>query len=113
MGLFSRGPDPDHERRRSFEHEYAPEPPPDTPSVQPGAESAPERTLEPETPPSPTLTEALASRPFAPIAESIPEPADDDELRISASEAIKPRRDLTPKPAEPGAEPATKRSKVI
>jgi chromosome partitioning protein len=127
MGLFSRGPNPDPEPWRSQEH--APEPPPEpveTPNVQPGAESAPEGTLEPAPAAAPTATETVpeptpapdpapdpAARPFAPIADSIPEPADDDDLRITASEAIKPRRDLTPRNGPAAAEPPTKRAKVI
>src|SRR5688500_11419730 len=111
MGLFSRGPNPDPERRSSFEH--APEPV-DTPSVQEGAETAPERTVEPVSvePAAPTVTEPPPEpvRPFAPIAESIPEPVDDEDLRITASEAIKPIR---MKAEEPAADvPETKRAKV-
>ena len=94
----------------------APEPV-EPPSVDPVPESGTETTLEPEPVAEVPVTESkpeptpAPARPFAPIAESIPEPADDQDLRITASEAIKPKRDLNPKPA--GAEGAGKRAKVI
>src|SRR4051794_9520983 len=106
MGLFSRGPNPEDEAR--WHAESAPEPEPvrppepiEPPSVDSVAESAP--TVEPG-PVAVEVTEpepAPAVRPFAPVTESMPDPADEDDLRITASEAIKPKRDLTPKPADP------------
>jgi Mrp family chromosome partitioning ATPase len=87
--------------------------PVEPPSVDPGAESAPEPTVEPE-PVAVEVAEpepAPAVRPFAPVAESMPDPAEEEDLRITASEAIKPKRDLTPKPADPDA--PTRHAKVI
>jgi chromosome partitioning protein len=139
MGLFSRGSNPDDVRRQRFEHspEFAPEPPEPAERVEPqrvdpGPESEREPTFEEAmapvvTPPvavvPPPAAEAepeatakaeaepvkAESRPFAPVA--VPEPADDEDLRITATEAIKPRRDLTPKPSEP--EPQVAKAKVI
>jgi chromosome partitioning protein len=121
MGLFSRGPNPEDERRWGAER--APEPV-EQPDVGSAPDTGAETTFEPDKPavetpvameepaPAPVVEpEAPAQRPFAPVTESMPDPVSDEDLRITASEAIKPRRDLTPKPADPEA--PTKRSKVI
>jgi chromosome partitioning protein len=117
MGLFSRGPNPDDERWRSVEHTPEPE---ESSIVDTVAEPAPEPTFEPDPEPEPEpapepAPEAKAEtpRPFAPVAETMPDPADEDDLRITASQAIKPRRDLTPRAAGDDGEAPVKRSKVI
>ena len=51
----------------------------------PAAESAAASPPEPEPTPEP-------ARPFARLADSVPEPAEDEDLRITANEAIGPRR---------------------
>jgi chromosome partitioning protein len=120
MGLFSRGPNPEVEARPRVED--APEPA-QAPSVDSAPDTGAETAFEPEQPATeaPVVTEPApepesaveppAPRPFAPVTESMPDPADEDDLRITASQAIKPKRDLTPKPADPEA--PIKHAKVI
>jgi Mrp family chromosome partitioning ATPase len=81
------------------------------PSAPEPVASEPEPS-EPEPPPQPAASaEPAGARPFAPsVAESVPEPSD-EELRITASEAIAPRR--PPAAAEPGDGAPTRRAKVI
>jgi chromosome partitioning protein len=134
MGLFNRGQRPEDEARHGAEYTPAP----DwfrAPSVEEVAESAPEPTPEPE--PEPEVLEPVDTvpgpevavpdpvvappkaepvRPFAPattIADVMPEPTDEDDLRITASEAIKPRRDPIPSAPEEAPEAPVKRVKVI
>jgi chromosome partitioning protein len=129
MGLFSRGPNPDDERRWSLQGapDAPPEPPPEPeptaiaePEVEATAEPEVEATLDTESPvaevasdPEPAVTEPAPSpepaRPFASVAASVPEPADDEELRITANEAIAPRRVA----AAAKVEEDTARAKVI
>ena len=119
MGLFSRGPNPEDERL-SFEH--APEDPfepKEATTVASVQEGDAEPELEPAPEPEPEAKEPEAQRstpeaprPFAPVTESMPDPADEEDLRITASQAIKPRRDLTPRGADGGEAPVA-RAKVI
>ncbi len=123
MGLFNRGPNPEDERRQ---HVEPVEPPSVVSAPDPGAEATiepepvteapiaepkPEPEATPEPPVAPEQPEP--ARPFAPIAESMPEPTGDEDLRITASQAIKPRRDMSSKPDTPEGEVPTKRAKVI
>jgi chromosome partitioning protein len=129
MGLFSRGPNPDHDRRWSLQGspdtppEPEPEPaePAEPPSVvsegetaattdpePPVIDSAPEPAREAEIRPEPDPGPEPA-RPFASVAESVPDPIDDEELRITANEAIAPRRVA----AEAKVEEGVARAKVI
>ena len=123
MGLFSRGPNPDDERWRSVEHTPKPE---ESSIVDTVAEPAPEPVIEPDSEPEPEpksesgpasapAPEAKpeAPRPFAPVAETMPDPADEDDLRITASQAIKPRRDLTPRAGDDAGDAPVKHAKVI
>jgi chromosome partitioning protein len=118
MGLFSRGPNPEDEAWRHVEDVPKPS---QAPSVGSAPDTGAETTIEPEPPAveAPVVTEpepeaaapTAPLRPFAPVTESMPDPEEEEDLRITASEAIKPKRDLTPKPADPDA--PTKHAKVI
>jgi len=138
MGLFSRGSRSEDDRRSSRNgspttaDEVAPElvaepesawdpappPPPDPEPIEPdpapaAAESEPrEPAPEPQAvEPEPPKDEQAVERPFAPpVAEAVPEP-DPDQLRISASDAIGPRREPAPPGPDDPAPPA--RAKVI
>jgi chromosome partitioning protein len=123
MGLFSRGSRSEDDRRSSpdgsptngtgempdrhdaapAEVRLAPEPEPLAPEPE---QAAPEPPVEQPRPPVPEpeatptrsgppaqITEA---RPAAPPPARVPEPVDEDELRITASEAIGPRRVQAP-----------------
>jgi chromosome partitioning protein len=129
MGLFSRGTRPEDEARWSAEHAPDPVEPPSAPPVAESAtkdsfdQSAPteppshepqpapdaEPAPEPEFSPEPESTPEPAARPFA-VAASVPDPEPDEEVRITASEAIAPRRAPVEQaaPEEPG-----RRAKVI
>ena len=110
------------------EHEAAVEPQPES-EPEPEAVVLPEAAVEPPAAGEPAASQAEAEikpepeaeakpepevkveRPFAPsVAAALPEP-DPEELRITASEAIGPRR-LKPE-LEEGAEAPTDRAKVI
>jgi chromosome partitioning protein len=126
MGLFNRGPNPEHDRRRGLEDspETRPNPEPEpvkSPSIVSAPDTATETAIdEPAAqppPPEPVKAEpvkpepvkaepAQAPRPFAPVA--VPEP-DDEDLRITATEAIAPRRAAAEAKVEEGAA----RAKVI
>ncbi len=121
MGIFSRGSRPLDTDRAAQDgppktaSDAAPErvdmpEPAVAEAAQPEPVAAEPETTEAAEPETPEAAEpAPAERPFAPpVAEALPEP-DPEELRITASEAIKPRRDLSP----PGDEPQLGRAKVI
>jgi chromosome partitioning protein len=124
MGLFSRGSRSDDDRRPSLngspdttddvaEEQVVADPVPEAamPDLEPQPEPEPKPDPQPEAieerEPEP---EPVPERPFAPpMAEAVPDP-DPDELRITATEAMKPRRELTSQDAE---RPAEARAKVI
>jgi chromosome partitioning protein len=81
----------------------AAEPPP----VEAEAEVTEHKATEPEA----KQSEMARTRPFGPsIAVSVPEPSPDEDLRITASQAIAPRR--APVESDPD-EPAVRHAKVI
>ncbi len=99
-------PQPEPEAPAAVEPIAPPAEPEAEAEVEPEAEAKPEPEVEsgPETEPA-----VKVERPFAPsIAAAVPEP-DPEELRITASEAIGPRR----LKAEDGVEAPTARAKVI
>jgi chromosome partitioning protein len=128
MGLFSRGSRSDDDRRaglnghpNTHDDEVAPEavqvhepdpvmtehePEPEAvepPEPEPEVVEMPESEVTPDPKP-------VVERPFAPtVAEAMPEP-DPDELRITAKEAMKPRREQTP---SGDGSPGPARAKVI
>jgi chromosome partitioning protein len=117
MGIFNRVPRQPSESdwyEPYEDHSEIPEQPTD-PSAGSSPEPAPEQpspveASSPEAPAKPDDLAAEAERLFArlPVAESepttVPEPDLADELRITATEAMKPRRVLT---SEPASEPLT------
>ncbi len=134
MGLFNRGsrshddatayPPPPVVETSAVE-ETPPTPEPEA-AVTP-AEPEPERTPEPEPepepealkPPEPEAAEPVVTRPTAPTPPPVNqiEPADEDALRISVSEALAPMREpARPRVGDPvaaAAQPPERRAKII
>jgi chromosome partitioning protein len=124
MGLFSRGSRSEDDRRPGLSgsptngNDPAPERvvEPDPPAAAEKVASEPEPKPKPEPAPVPEPVAAEpappAERPFAPsVAEAVPEPSEDADLRITASQAIGPRRESSA--PEAGAQGSGRRAKVI
>ncbi|MFI5122388.1 MAG: ParA family protein, partial [Vicinamibacteria bacterium] len=129
MGLFSRGSRSEDDQRPGLngsptngnasapERVVEPDPPAAVEKVVPEPEPKPEpepvpAAAEPAPPPVAAEPAPPAERPFAPsVAEAVPEPSEDEDLRITASQAIAPRRESSA--AEAGEQGSGRRAKVI
>jgi chromosome partitioning protein len=111
MGIFNRVP-----RQPSDADWYEPE---EDRSVLPDQPTQPSPDSSPEPAPQPADLAAEAERLFArlPVAEpsEVPDPQTDEELRITATEAMKPRRVMAAEPASEAVATAqeTSHAKVI
>jgi chromosome partitioning protein len=121
MGIFNRVPrqptdadwyEPEEDHSMISEQPATPPADSSTEPASPPPEAPPEATSTPED------LAAEAERLFArlPVAEptEVPDPEPSEELRITATEAIKPTRVMAPEPVDsPAAEPQTGHAKVI